>query len=97
MDIIFTTGGTGIGPDDFTPEVVKPFLNKEIPGIMEYIRLKYGSIKPNALLSRSIAGLAKESLVFTMPGSKKAVTEYMSEITPMLEHLGYMKMGIDNH
>ena len=96
-DMIFTTGGTGIGPEDFTPEVVKPFLGKEIPGIMEYIRFKYGAEKPNALLSRSIAGLAKESLVFTMPGSKKAVTEYMSEITSMLEHLIHMKMGLDSH
>ncbi|MEN6618651.1 MAG: molybdenum cofactor synthesis domain-containing protein [Rikenellaceae bacterium] len=96
-DIIFTTGGTGIGPEDFTPEVVKPFFDKEIPGIMEYIRLKYGTEKPNVLVSRSIAGLSKESLIFTLPGSKKAVTEYMCEIVPLLEHLVYMKMGIDNH
>ncbi len=96
-DIIFTTGGTGIGPEDFTPEVVKPFFDKEIPGIMEHVRLKYGAEKPNALVSRSIAGLAKESLIFTLPGSKKAVTEYMSEITPLLEHLIFMRMGIDNH
>lgn len=96
-DIIFTTGGTGIGPEDFTPEVVRPFLHKEIPGIMEHVRLKYGAEKPNALVSRSIAGLANESLIFTLPGSKKAVTEYMSEITPLLEHLLFMRMGIDNH
>ena len=96
-DIIFTTGGTGIGPEDFTPEVVKPFFDKEIPGIMEDVRLKYGAEKPNALVSRSIAGLAKESLIFTLPGSKKAVTEYMIEITPLLEHLIFMRMGIDNH
>ncbi len=96
-DLIFTTGGTGIGPEDFTPEVVKPLIDKEIPGIMEYIRLKYGSEKPNALVSRSIAGLAKESLIFALPGSKKAVTEYMSDITPLLQHLTFMKIGIDNH
>ncbi len=97
VDIIFTSGGTGIGPEDYTPEVVKPFLDKEIPGIMEFIRLKYGAEKPNALVSRSIAGLAKESLVFTLPGSKKAVMEYVREITPLLEHLIYMRLGIDNH
>lgn len=96
-DMIFTTGGTGIGPEDYTPEVVKPFFDKEIPGIMDFIRFKYGAEKPNALVSRSIAGLAKESLIFTLPGSKKAVTEYMCEITPLLEHLVYMKIGIDNH
>lgn len=96
-EIIITTGGTGIGPQDFTPEVIKPLLDKEIPGIMEYIRQKYGAAKPNALLSRSIAGLAGESLLFALPGSVKAVKEYMTEICPMLEHMINMKMGLDNH
>jgi len=51
VNIIFTTGGTGIGPRDITVETVKPLLSKEIPGIMEFIRMKYGADKPNALLS----------------------------------------------
>lgn len=96
-EIIITTGGTGIGPQDFTPEVIKSLLDKEIPGIMENIRQKYGATKSNALLSRSIAGLAGESLIFALPGSVKAVKEYMTEICPMLEHMIYMKMGLDNH
>ena len=57
-DIIFTTGGTGIGPRDITPDVIKSLLDKEIPGIMEMIRVKYGMQFPNALISRSIAGVA---------------------------------------
>jgi len=96
-EIIITTGGTGIGPRDFTPEVVKPLLDKEIPGIMDFIRMKYGAQKPNALLSRSIAGVAGESLIFVLPGSLKAVNEYMTEILPMLDHLIAMKSGLDNH
>lgn len=79
-DIIFTTGGTGIGPRDITPDTIRPLLSKEIPGIMEHIRIKYGSEKPNALLSRGIAGVIGKCLIYTLPGSVKAVEEYMSEI-----------------
>jgi molybdenum cofactor synthesis domain-containing protein len=96
-DLIFTTGGTGIGPRDITPEVVKPMLDKEIPGIMEMIRMKYGMEKPNALLSRGIAGVMGKSLVYTLPGSLKAVNDYMTEILKTLEHLIYMQRGIDAH
>jgi molybdopterin adenylyltransferase len=96
-DLIFTTGGTGIGPRDFTPDVVKPLLDKEIPGIMEMIRLKYGAEKPNALISRSIAGVMDQSLIFTFPGSVKAINEYMDVITKSLMHMIYMLHGLDSH
>ena len=93
-DFIFTTGGTGIAPADITPETVKPLFEKEIPGIMEHIRQKYGTINPAALLSRSVAGQSGESLIFTLPGSVKAVQEYITEICTNLEHLVYMRMGL---
>jgi molybdopterin adenylyltransferase len=96
-DIVITTGGTGIGPRDITPDVVKPFINKEIPGIMELIRFKYGSVKPNALISRAIAGVMQNTLVYTLPGSVKAVEEYMTEITPTLRHSIYMLHSLDAH
>ena len=96
-DIIITTGGTGIGPRDITVDVVKKHLTMEIPGIMEHIRVKYGAEKPNALISRSVAGTIGKTLVFTLPGSLKAVNEYMSEISPLLYHLILMKHGIDGH
>lgn len=96
-NFIFTTGGTGVGPSDITPEVVKPMLDYEIPGIMEYIRVKYGTNMPAALLSRGVAGVTGETFIFTLPGSVKAVREYMNEITPLMEHLFYMKMGLDTH
>lgn len=97
IDMVFTTGGTGIGPKDFTPEVVKDFLDKEIPGVMELIRMKYGQEKPNALLSRGICGVMGESLVYAMPGSVKAVKEYMVEITNTLQHLIFMLHSLDVH
>lgn len=96
-DVVITTGGTGIGPRDITVETVQEMLDKEIPGIMEMIRLKYGQEKPNALLSRGVAGVMQNSLVYTLPGSVKAVQEYMAEIVKTLQHLIYMLHGIDIH
>ncbi|MBC7126574.1 MAG: molybdenum cofactor synthesis protein, partial [Bacteroidales bacterium] len=69
----------------------------EIPGIMEHIRLKYGTEKPNALLSRGVAGLMGTTFVYTLPGSVKAVREYMGEISKVQKHLFLMLMGIDSH
>lgn len=96
-DILITTGGTGIGLRDITVETVQSHINKEIPGIMEMIRVKYGADKPNALLSRGIAGTMNNTLVYTLPGSVNAVKEYLSEIFKTLDHLLYMIHGIDNH
>ncbi len=96
-DAVFTTGGTGIGPRDITPDVVKKHLTKEIPGIMELIRVKYGMEKPNALVSRGIAGVMNKTLVYTMPGSPKAVNEYCSEIFKTVEHSLYMLNELDLH
>jgi molybdenum cofactor synthesis domain-containing protein len=96
-NIIITTGGTGIGPRDITVETVTPLLTKEIPGIMEFIRIKYGTEKPNALLSRGVAGIIGKSLIYTLPGSVRAVDEYMNEILKTLKHTVYMQYGIDTH
>jgi molybdopterin adenylyltransferase len=96
-NLIITTGGTGIGPRDITVETVKPLLSKEIPGIMEFIRIKYGTEKPNALLSRGVAGLIDNALIYTLPGSVKAAGEYMTEIVRSLHHTILMQYGIDTH
>ncbi len=96
-NVIITTGGTGIGPRDITVDVIQPMLDKEIPGVMELIRVKYGMQKPNAALSRGVAGLIGISLVYTLPGSVKAVNEYMTEILTTMEHLIYMQYGVDVH
>ena len=96
-DIIFTTGGTGIGLRDITPDVVKTLLDKEIPGIMEMIRVKYGMQFPNALVSRSIAGVAGKTLIYALPGNPKAVKEYSDEIFKTVEHSFRMLYNIDEH
>jgi molybdopterin adenylyltransferase len=97
VDFIVTTGGTGIGSRDITPDVVKDLIDKEIPGIMELIRYKYGSVHANALLSRGVAGLIGKSLIYTLPGSVKAVSEYLAEITPTMEHSLRMVHDVDFH
>lgn len=96
-DIIITTGGTGIGPRDITVDVVRQMLQKEIPGIMEHIRVKYGAEKPNALVSRGVAGVFGSSLVYTLPGSVRAVEEYLAEITKTIRHSIFMLHGLDVH
>lgn len=96
-DFIFTTGGTGIGPKDLTPDVIKPMFEKEIPGIMDLIRMKYGAEKPAALLSRSVAGVINQTLIYCLPGSTKAVNEYLDEILKTVNHSLYMIHSLDIH
>ncbi len=97
VDVIFTTGGTGIGPRDITPDVVGPMLDRELPGVMEFIRMKHGERLPSALLSRSVAGTIGNTLVYTLPGSVKAVREYVEEILKTLPHSLLMLHGINAH
>ena len=97
IDIIFTTGGTGIGPRDITPDIVAPLLDRELPGVMEFIRMKHGERLPSALLSRSVAGTIGNMLIYTLPGSVKAVREYTEEILRTLPHSLLMLHGINAH
>ncbi|MBN2182276.1 MAG: MOSC domain-containing protein [Sedimentisphaerales bacterium] len=97
IDMIFTLGGTGIGPRDIAPETITAVCDKIIPGIMENIRIKYGKDKPSALLSRSVAAIAGKTQIYSLPGSVKAVEEYLSEILKNLEHAVYMIHGLDIH
>ncbi len=97
VDFVFTTGGTGIGTKDITVECVRKHLHKEIPGIMEHIRIKSAEKNMKALLSRSVAGCIENSLVFTLPGSTNAIHEYCDEIFKILMHLWFMVHDIDVH
>ena len=94
IDIIFTTGGTGIGPRDITPDVVEKFADKLVSGIMDSIRLKYFDKLPSAILSRSIFAVKNKTLIFCLPGSVKAVQDYVGEITKILEHSILMLHGL---
>lgn len=97
VDAIFTLGSTGIGPRDIAPETAAPLCNRMIPGIMEGIRTKYGAEHPAARLSRSVAGIAGKTQLYTLPGSVRAVEEYLDEILKTFEHAVYMLHGLDTH
>lgn len=97
FDVIFTLGGTGIGPRDIATETVVSICQKLMPGIMEHIRVRFGSKNPNALLSRSIAGITNNTQIYALPGSVKAVEEYLAEIFKILEHVIFMLNEIDVH
>ena len=97
IDAIFIVGGTGIGPRDIAPETVTSLCDKIIPGIMENIRVKFGNDKPSVLLSRSVAAIAGKTQIYTLPGSVRAVEEYLSEIIKTLEHAVFMIHGLDVH
>lgn len=87
VDVLITTGGTGAGPRDITPETVAPLCDKLLPGIMEHIRMTCGRQNPRARLSRSIAGISGKMQIYTLPGSVRAVEEYMPTILETVEHL----------
>jgi molybdopterin adenylyltransferase len=94
IDLVFTTGGTGLGPRDHAPDVVAAACDRLIPGIMESIRQRYGADNPAALLSRAVAGVASTTLIFTLPGSPRAVEEHAREIFRVLDHAIRMVRGI---
>lgn len=86
IDLIFTTGGTGLAPRDVTPEATGSVIDRAVPGIGEVIRQQSLAITPRAMLSRGIAGIRNSSLIVNLPGSKKAVSETLAMILPVLPH-----------
>ena len=97
IDVIVTTGGTGVGPRDITPETIVPMCDKLIPGIMEHLRSQFGQNNPRARLSRAVAGVMGTTQIYALPGSVRAVEECLPEILVTLDHLVYMLHGLDVH
>jgi molybdenum cofactor synthesis domain-containing protein len=85
-DVVLTTGGTGLGPRDVTPEATSAVLDREAPGIAEALRQSSLAITPFAMLSRGTAGLLGRVLVVNLPGNPKAVREEWQVLAPVLAH-----------
>jgi molybdopterin adenylyltransferase len=85
-DVVLTTGGTGLGPRDVTPEATRAVLDREAPGIVEALRAASLAITPFAMLSRATAGLVGRALVVNLPGNPRAVREEWAVLAPVLAH-----------
>jgi molybdopterin adenylyltransferase len=85
-DCVFTSGGTGLGPRDITPQATLAVADYEVPGIAEAMRHATAAAVPTAILSRSVAVVRKRTLIINLPGSPKAVRETMLVIRPVLSH-----------
>ncbi|MBE0426022.1 MAG: MogA/MoaB family molybdenum cofactor biosynthesis protein [Nitrospirae bacterium] len=86
VDIILTTGGTGLSPRDVTPDATIEIIEKQVPGIAEAMRSEGQKKTSRAMLSRAVAGMRGKSLIINLPGSPKAVKENLSVILDVLPH-----------
>lgn len=86
LDLILTTGGTGLSPRDFTPEATLKVIDRQVPGMAEVMRQAGLQKTPHAMLSRGVAGIRGRTLIINLPGSEKAVRENLGAILPALPH-----------
>ena len=93
----FTTGGTGLTPTDLTPEVTRPLLDREVPGVAEAIRAYgVGHGVPTAALSRGLAGVSGSAFVVNLPGSRGGVKDGLAVVVPLLRHAVEQVVGSDH-
>ena len=84
--LLLTTGGTGLTPDDVTPEATWSVIEREVPGMAEAMRAASLQHTPMGMLSRAVAGIAGRTLIINLPGSPKAVDQLMAVVAPVLRH-----------
>jgi len=97
VDLVVATGGTGLGPRDVTPQAISTLIDYEVPGIGEAMRRAGASSTPMALLSRSMAGVRKRTLIISVPGSPKGATESLEAVMPVVGHAIQLLHGDTTH
>jgi len=97
VNLIITTGGTGLGPRDNTPEATLKIIEREVPGIAETIRAESLKATPMAMISRGVCGVCHNTLIINLPGSPKAVRESFVVIKPVLKHAVDLLAGKTRH
>ena len=97
VNLIITTGGTGLGPRDNTPEATQRVIEREVPGIAEAMRAESLKVTPMAMISRGVCGVRAGTLIINLPGSPKAVKETFSVIAPVLSHALDLLAGKTSH
>lgn len=95
--VVITTGGTGLTPTDLTPEVTRPLLDREVPGVAEAIRAHgVANGVPTAALSRGVAGVSGQAFVVNLPGSRGGVKDGLAVVGPLLRHAVEQIVGSDH-
>ncbi|MBV8955206.1 MAG: MogA/MoaB family molybdenum cofactor biosynthesis protein [Solirubrobacterales bacterium] len=87
ISLIFTTGGTGLTPDDVTPEATRAVIDRDAPGFAEAMRAESLKYTPHGILTRGVSGIANRTLIINFPGNPKAIRELFPVIAPTLEHV----------
>ncbi|HEX8746875.1 MAG TPA: MogA/MoaB family molybdenum cofactor biosynthesis protein, partial [Pyrinomonadaceae bacterium] len=97
VNLIVTTGGTGFGPRDNTPEATRAILEREAPGLSEAMRAETRKATPMAMISRGVCGTRSGTIIINLPGSPKAVRESFAVIKPVLPHVMALLEGRTEH
>ena len=97
VNLIITTGGTGFGPRDNTPEATQRVIEREAPGLAEAMRMETLKHTPMAMISRGVCGIRSGALIINLPGSPKAVRESFAVIRPVINHAVNLLAGQTRH